>query len=104
MHHAYGDRCDSVSHAGNGILTNELMNQPKRRGRPAKAKQEVIESPAIEDPVRVEIEGDVRDAEAEAMSLVRRVELETGRQHYAWGMMNPVDLVDAVMRVCSRSY
>ena len=92
------------------------MNQQKKRGRPAKAKAEaqhvedveqvdamhgaelidIIED--VEQPTRVENESNP-DQE-----LVRRVEMEIGRTHNAWGMVDPVDLIDAVKRVVSSSY
>ena len=36
--------------------------------------------------------------------LVRRVEMEIGRTHNAWGMVDPVELINAFKRVVSSSY
>ena len=87
------------------------MNQQKKRGRPAKAKAEVqpvedVEQAyathdaeamdAIEDveqSTRVETQGD------QGLDLVRRVEMEIGRTHNAWGMVDPVELINAFKRV-----
>jgi hypothetical protein len=92
------------------------MNQQKKRGRPAKAKAEVQ---PIEDVERVDA---IHDADAidaiehveqstqgetqgdQGLDLVRRVEMEIGRTHNAWGMVDPVDLIDAVKRIVSSSY
>jgi hypothetical protein len=92
------------------------MNQQKKRGRPAKAKAEVqpvedVEQvdtmqgaeaiDAIEDveqPTQDETQGNP------GQELVRRVEMEIGRTHNAWGMVDPVELIDAFKRVVSSSY
>ena len=74
------------------------MNQPKRRGRPAKVRQEQsIEAEAVTDEPEIEIE--VQPAEDDGMTLVRRVEMEIGRTSNAWGMVDPLELIDAVRRV-----
>lgn len=87
------------------------MNQQKKRGRPAKAKAEtqhvedveqvdsmhdaeamdVIED--VEQPTQDETQGNLE------LQLVRRVEMEIGRTHNAWGMVDPVELIDAFKRV-----
>ena len=78
------------------------MNQPKRRGRPAKVKQEQsIEAEAVTDEPEIEIE--VQPVEDDGMTLVRRVEMEIGRTSNAWGMVDPLELIDAVRRVVARS-
>ena len=109
-------RRDHSSAADDGSLTNKRMNQQKKRGRPAKVKAEAqpvedVEQvdamhdaeamDAIEDveqPTRVETESNP-DQE-----LVRRVEMEIGRTHNAWGMVDPVELINAFKRVVSSSY
>jgi hypothetical protein len=90
------------------------MNQQKKRGRPAKAKAEVQ---PVEDVERVDamhdadamdviedVEQSTRDETQgnQGLDLVRRVEMEIGRTHNAWGMVDPVDLIDAVKRVMRR--
>jgi hypothetical protein len=97
--------------ADDGSLTNERMNQQKKRGRPAKAKAEVQ---PVEDVEQVDTMQDVElidiieDVEQPTqdetqgnpeLELVRRVEMEIGRTHNAWGMVDPVELIDAVKRV-----
>ena len=110
------DRRDHSTAANDGSLTNEPMNQQKKRGRPAKAKAEVQ---PVEDVEQVDTmqDGEAMDAiedveqptrdEAQGnpgQELVRRVEMEIGRTHNAWGMVDPVELIDAVKRVVSNSY
>ena len=74
------------------------MNQQKKRGRPAKVRQEQsIEAEAVTDQVEGEIE--VQLLEDDGMTLVRRVEMEIGRTSNAWGMVDPLELIDAVRRV-----
>ena len=74
------------------------MNQQKKRGRPAKVRQEQsIEAEAVTDQREVEIE--VQPVEDDGMTLVRRVEIEIGRTSNAWGMVDPLELIDAVRRV-----
>lgn len=76
------------------------MNQPKRRGRPAKVKQEQsIEAEAVTDQREGEIEIEAQPVEDGSMTLVRRVEMEIGRTSNAWGMVDPLELIDAVRRV-----
>jgi hypothetical protein len=105
------------SHAAyDGSLTNQRMNQQKKRGRPAKAK---AEAQPIEDVERVDAMQDaeamdvIEDVEQPTQDqtqsnpdqeLVRRVEMEIGRTHNAWGMVDPVELIDAFKRVVSSSY
>jgi hypothetical protein len=97
--------------ADNGSLTNEPMNQQKKRGRPAKAKAEVLPVEDVEQvdamhdvelidiiedveqPTQDEIEGNPN------LNLVHRVEMEIGRTHNAWGMVDPVELINAFKRV-----
>jgi len=92
------------------------MNQQKKRRRPAKAKAEVqsvedveqvdamhdVESidiiEDVEQPTQDETKGD------QGLDLVRRVEMEIGRTHNAWGMVDPVELINAFQRVVSSSY
>jgi len=92
------------------------MNQQKKRGRPANAKAEAqpikdVEQvdamhdaeamDAIEDveqPTQDETQGNPK------LNLVHRVEMEIGRTHNAWGMVDPVELIDAFKRVVSSSY
>lgn len=79
------------------------MNQQKRRGRPAKVRQEQsIEAEAVTD--QGEIETEVRPVDDGSMTLVRRVEMEIGRTHNAWGMVDPLELIDAVKRVIAHPY
>lgn len=74
------------------------MNQQKKRGRPAKVKQEQsIEAEAVTDQSEIKI--DVQPVEDDGMTLVRRVEMEIGRTSNAWGMVDPLELIDAVRRV-----
>lgn len=100
-----------------GSLTNEPMNQQKKRGRPAKAKAEVqavedVEQvDAMQDVELIDIIEDVEQPTQEQriqsnpdQELVRRVEMEIGRTHNAWGMVDPVELIDAFKRVVSSSY
>jgi len=87
------------------------MNQQKKRGRPAKAKIEVqpVEDVEQVDAMRdVELIDAIEDVERstqdetqgdQGLDLVRRVEMEIGRTHNAWGMVDPVELIDAVKRV-----
>lgn len=76
------------------------MNQTKKRGRPAKVRQEQgIEAEAVNDQREVEIEIEVQPVEDGSMTLVRRVEMEIGRTSNAWGMVDPFELIDAVKRV-----
>ena len=92
------------------------MNQQKKRGRPAKAK---AEAQPVEDVERVDAMRDVElidiieDVEQptrdetqgnQELDLVRRVEMEIGRTHNAWGLVDPVELIDAFKRVVSSSY
>lgn len=78
------------------------MNQQKKRGRPAKINQEQsIKAKAVTDELEIEIE--VRPVENGGMTLVRRVEMEIGRTSNAWGMVDPLELIDAVRRVIARS-
>ena len=79
------------------------MNQQKKRGRPAKVRQEQsIEAEAVTDQVEGEIE--VQLLEDDGMTLVRRVEMEIGRTSNAWGMVDPLELIDAVRRVIAHRY
>jgi len=57
---------------------------------------EIIED--VEQPMQDETQGNP------GLDLVRRVEMEIGRTHNAWGMVDPVDLIDAFKRVVSSSY
>jgi len=76
------------------------MNQPKRRGRPAKVRQEQsIEAEAVNDHSEIEIEIEAQPVEDDGVTLVRRVEMEIGRTSNAWGMVDPLELIDAVRRV-----
>jgi hypothetical protein len=82
------------------------MNQQKKRGRPAKAKTEVqpiedVEQTDKELEVAIDtfIENYERTQGNPGQELVRRVEMEIGRTHNAWGMVDPVELIDAVKRV-----
>ncbi len=110
------DRRDHSPAADDGSLTNQSMNQQKKRGRPAKAKAEVL---PVEDVEQVDAMHDVElidiieDVEQptqdqtqgdQGLDLVRRVEMEIGRTHNAWGMVDPVDLINAFKRVVSSSY
>ena len=87
------------------------MNQQKKRGRPAKAKAEVQ---TVEDVEQVDAMHDAEAMDASEdveqstqgetqgnpeLELVRRVEMEIGRTHNAWGMVDPVELIDAFKRV-----
>jgi len=47
----------------------------------------------VEQPTQDDTQGNP------GLDLVRRVEMEIGRTHNAWGMVDPVDLIDAVKRV-----
>ncbi len=103
---------DHFPAADDGSLTNEPMNQQKKRGRPAKVK---AEAQPIEDVEQVDTMQDaqamdaIEDVERSTQDqriqndpdqeLVRRVEMEIGRTHNAWGMVDPVELIDAVKRV-----
>jgi hypothetical protein len=74
------------------------MNQQKKRGRPANVRQEQsIEAEAVNDQREIEIEG--QPVEDDSITLVRRVEMEIGRTSNAWGMVDPLELIDAVDRV-----
>jgi predicted ArsR family transcriptional regulator len=93
------------------------MNQQKKRGRPAKVKAEVQ---TVEDVEQVDATHDaeamdvIEDVEQPTQEqriqsnpdqeLVRRVEMEIGRTHNAWGMVDPVELINAFKRVVSSSY
>ena len=46
-----------------------------------------------------EIEIEAQPVEDGSMTLVRRVEMEIGRTSNAWGMVDPLELIDAVRRV-----
>jgi predicted ArsR family transcriptional regulator len=87
------------------------MNQQKKRGRPAKAKAEVQ---TVEDVEQVDTMHDAEAMDAiedvehltqdetqgnPDQELVRRVEVEIGRTANAWGMVDPVELIDAIRRV-----
>ena len=52
----------------------------------------------VEQSTQDETQGD------QGLDLVRRVEMEIGRTHNAWGMVDPVELLDAFKRVVSSSY
>jgi len=79
------------------------MNQTKKRGRPAKVRQEQsIEAEAATDEPEIEIEA--RPVEDDGVTLVRRVEMEIGRTSNAWGMVDPLELIDAVRRVIAHRY
>ncbi len=52
----------------------------------------------VEQPTQDETQGNP------GQELVRRVEMEIGRTHNAWGMVDPVELIDAFKRVVSSSY
>ena len=111
MCYAPDHRRDHSSAADDGSLTNEPMNQQKKRGRPAKAKAEVqpVENvehvDAIHDAEAMDAIEDVEQSTQDEtqgnpdLDLVRRVEMEIGRTHNAWGMVDPVDLIDAFKRV-----
>ena len=92
------------------------MNQKKKRGRPAKVK---AEAQPVEDVEQVDAMHDAEAMDAiedveqstqdetqgdQGLYLVRRVETEIGRTHNAWGMVDPVELIDAFKRVVSSSY
>lgn len=104
-------RRDHSSAADDGSLTKHTMNQQKKRGRPAKAKAEVK---PIEDVEQVDATQDAQAMDAiedverstqdetqgdQGLDLVRRLEMQIGRTHNAWGMVDPVELIDAVRRV-----
>jgi predicted ArsR family transcriptional regulator len=87
------------------------MNQQKKRGRPAKAKAEVQ---TVEDVEQVDATHDAEAMDAiedveqstrdetqgnQDLDLVRRVEMEIGRTHNAWGLVDPVELINAFKRV-----
>ncbi len=98
MRHAADHRRDHSNAADGGSLTKQPMNQQKKRGRPAKVRQEqIIEAEAANDQREVEIE--MQPVEDDGMTLVRRVEMEIGRTSNAWGMVDPLELIDAVRRV-----
>ena len=109
-------RRDHSPAADDGSLTNKPMNQQKKRGRPAKVK---AEAQHVEDVERVDAMQDgeamdvIEDVEQSTrddtqgnqdLDLVRRVEMEIGRTHNAWGMVDPVELINAFKRVVSGSY
>ncbi len=92
------------------------MNQQKKRGRPAKVK---AEAQPVEDVEQVDTmqDGEAMDAIEDVeqstqdetqgnpdLDLVRRVEMQIGRTHNAWGMVDPVELINAFQRVVSSSY
>ena len=80
------------------------MDQQKKRGRPAKIKQEQsIEVQNADDQREDEVEIDAHPVKDGSMTLVRRVEMEIGRTSNAWGMVDPLELIDAVRRVIARS-
>lgn len=58
----------------------------------------------MNDQSEGEIEIDVQTVEDESMTLVRRVEMEIERTHNAWGMVDPLELIDAVRRVIAHPY
>ena len=100
MRDAANHRRDHSFAADDGSLTKQPMNQTKKRGRPAKVRQEQsIEAEAVNDQREVEIDIEVQPVEDDGMTLVRRVEMEIGRTSNAWGMVDPVELIDAVRRV-----
>ena len=102
LHHAGDHRRDCSHAADDGSLTKQPMNQQKKRGRPAKVKQEQsIEAEAVTDQREIEI--DAHPVKDGGMTLVRRVEMEIGRTSNAWGMVDPLELIDAVRRVIARS-
>ena len=92
------------------------MNQQKKRGRPAKAKAEVQPVEDVEqvdtmqDADAIDVIEDVEQSTRDEiqgnqdLDLVRRVEMEIGRTHNAWGMVDPVELINAFKRVVSSSY
>ena len=81
------------------------MNQQKKRGRPAKVRQEQsIEAEAVTYQREVEIDIEARPVEDDGMTLVRRVEIEIGRTSNVWGMVDPLELIDAVRRVIAHRY
>jgi hypothetical protein len=87
------------------------MNQQKKRGRPAKVKAEaqpvedVEQVDAMHDVELIDIIEDVEEPRQDEtqgnpdQELVRRIEMEIGRTHNAWGMVDPVDLINAFKRV-----
>jgi len=104
-------RRDHSPAADDGSLTKHTMNQQKKRGRPAKAKAEVQ---PVEDVEQVDAMHDAEAMDAiedveqstqgetqcdQGLDLVRRVEMEIGRTHNAWGMVDPVELINAFKRV-----
>lgn len=111
MRHAADHRRDHSNAADGGSLTKQPMNQQKKRGRPAKARAEVqpIEDveqvDAMHDADAMDVIEDVEQSTQDEtqgnpdQELVRRVEMEIGRTHNAWGMVDPVDLINAVRRV-----
>jgi hypothetical protein len=98
MRHAPDHRRDHSHAADDGSLTNQRMNQQKKRGRTAKAKAEVQPVEDVEQPTQDETQGNPN------LNLVHRVEMEIGRTHNAWGMVDPVELINAFQRVVSSSY
>ena len=58
----------------------------------------------MNDQREVEIEIEVQPVQDDGMTMVRRVEMEIGRTSNAWGMVDPVELIDAVRRVISHRY
>jgi predicted ArsR family transcriptional regulator len=87
------------------------MNQQKKRGRPAKVK---AEAQPVEDVEQVDTMHDAEAMDAiedveqstqdetqgdQGLDLVRRVEMEIGRTANAWGMVDPVELINAFKRV-----
>jgi hypothetical protein len=93
------------------------MNQQKKRGRPAKVKAEaqpvedVEQVDAMHDVELIDIIEDVEQPTQEQriqsnpdQELVRRFEMEIGRTHNAWGMVDPVELINAFKRVVSSYY
>ena len=116
MRHAPDHRRDHSFAADDGSLTNQRMNQQKKRGRPAKAKAEVqtvedVEQvDAMQDAEAMDVIEDVEQPRQDQtqsnpdQELVRRVEMKIGRTHNAWGMVDPVELINAFKRVVSSSY
>jgi hypothetical protein len=116
MRHAPDHLRDHSFAADDGSLTNQRMNQQKKRGRPAKAKAEVqpvedVEQvDAMHDVELIDIIEDVENPRQDdtqgnpGLDLIRRVEMEIGRTHNAWGMVDPVELINAFKRVVSSSY
>jgi hypothetical protein len=116
MRYAPDHRRDHSPAADDGSLTNEPMNQQKKRGRPAKAKVEVqtlgdVEQvDAMHEAELIDIIEDVEQPTQDEtqdnpdQELVRRVEMEIGRTHNVWDMVDPVELINAFKRVVSSSY